>query len=479
MVRRLCLVIFLTIAASIVAAAPAPPNGPRLIRLAPQSSAKQVGAFRYRLLPDPLDRTPGNAATLWRFAGDALHEVKHKMTNEEYDWAAATPPQKLPRKEVHDLLAHYTGTLRLARQAACRERCDWELPPLTFQTIQAYLPLSMLQNCRTLATLLSIQCRLQLVEGRFDDAAETLQTGFAMSRHLCQGDLLIQNLVGIAIATIMLGQVEEWIQTPGSPNLYWALTDLPRPFCDLRRSIEHEWNTFHRSFPNLRRLRNEKLTERQAKELVKEVFDVLNKLAEDNATDIAASKRTRDEAEKFRKFGESIRAGESYSKARQHLLDLGQTAKEIDALSKTQVILLWYVDQYDRVRDDVLKLLSLPTWQATPQMEATFKEGHNTENVILRLLIPSSNKIWIASNRLERQIAGLRCAEALRLYAAKHEGKPPAKWSDITEVPLPIDPITGKGFDEFYAADGLLEVPPPPDLPVPLLGRRYELVPRR
>jgi hypothetical protein len=81
-------------------AAPAPPQGPRHVRLAPQSTAKRGAAFRYRLLPDPRDRTPGNAAPLWRLAGDAFRDAKHKMTIQESDWEStqSTPLNKLPRK---------------------------------------------------------------------------------------------------------------------------------------------------------------------------------------------------------------------------------------------------------------------------------------------------------------------------------------------------------------------------------------------
>lgn len=120
-------------------------------------------------------------------------------------------------------------------------------------------------------------------------------------------------------------------------------------------------------------------------------------------------------------------------------------------------------------------------WQAIPLMDAAFQEHHANDNAILTLLMPTLNKTWLASVRLERQIAGLRGAEALRLYPAKHEGKPPEKWSDITVVPLPIDPVTGKGFDGFYQKTndgrGFLEVPAPPGQPA-LVGRHYELAPR-
>jgi hypothetical protein len=112
-------------------------------------------------------------------------------------------------------------------------------------------------------------------------------------------------------------------------------------------------------------------------------------------------------------------------------------------------------------------------------MEAAIKDARAKESTILRLLLPALEKTWMAHMRSERQFAALRSAEALRWYAASHEGKSPARWSDITEVPLPLDPLTGKGFDDFYQVKdgrGILEIPPPPPPGMPAsLGRRYEI----
>jgi hypothetical protein len=52
---------------------------------------------------------------------------------------------------------------------------------------------------------------------------------------------------------------------------------------------------------------------------------------------------------------------------------------------------------------------------------------------------------------LERQIALLRHVEALRHYAAGHDGKLPARLSDIP-IPSPSDPFTGKPFR--YTVEG-------------------------
>ena len=443
--------------------------------LAPQSAVKQVGALQYRLLPGPLDRTPGNAAPLWRLAGEAFHASKHKMTNQESDWEHVPALKDLPRKEVRELLSHYPAALRLARQAARCEHCDWELPPLTVQSIQEGLPMELIQRCRMLTNLLCIQFRLQLAEGRFEDAIETLQTGFALAGHLSESNnSLIYNLVGIAIGAIMFGKVQEWMETPGSPNLYWALTDLPPSFLDIRRAVEHELNTFHRSYPRLRRLNRETLTERQADDLLREVFTGLARNVDQLPKelhwlrDLAAPEKT---------------AGK-YPSARQHLLDLGRPAKEVDALPKSQVVLLYYLNEYERVRDDILKALTVPPWQGKPLMEdATqpYQAAGETGNPFLALLLNVVTKTYSAHVRVGHQIAGFRAAEALRLYAAAHDGKPPAKWADITDVPLPIDPLTGKGFNNLYEVkDGmgvLLFVPFPQNIPT--LGRRFELAPKQ
>jgi hypothetical protein len=49
--------------------------------------------------------------------------------------------------------------------------------------------------------------------------------------------------------------------------------------------------------------------------------------------------------------------------------------------------------------------------------------------------------------RTERELAILRVAEALRLYAAGHGSRLPASLSDIDEVPIPLDPVTEAPFN--------------------------------
>ena len=132
MVRTLTLTALLAGAAAIGAAGPpakaAPPDEPKLVRLAP--CVRPARALQYRLLPGPDDRVSGNAATLWLRAGMNIHSVRHKMTDAEYDWASTDKValKDLPRKEVHEFLKQYEAGLRLADLAARRSYCDWGRP---------------------------------------------------------------------------------------------------------------------------------------------------------------------------------------------------------------------------------------------------------------------------------------------------------------------------------------------------------------
>ena len=71
-------------------------------------------------------------------------------------------------------------------------------------------------------------------------------------------------------------------------------------------------------------------------------------------------------------------------------------------------------------------------------------------------------KVHSLMNRLDRHVATLQCIEAMRLYAATHEGRFPKQLSDITQVPVPDDPVTHKPF--IYSrtgAEAVLEGPAP------------------
>jgi hypothetical protein len=61
-------------------------------------------------------------------------------------------------------------------------------------------------------------------------------------------------------------------------------------------------------------------------------------------------------------------------------------------------------------------------------------------------LKPAHDKTELAAKRLDRHVAVLQCIEAIRHFAATHDGKLPDNLASITEMPLPEDPVTDKPF---------------------------------
>jgi hypothetical protein len=490
----LCGAVFLGLTALAVAEPPGAPVAPApepmpVVKLAVTTGATNVSALKYTLLPDPLDLTPGNAAPLWIHAGHAIKGPNRQLVEGEYKGRggpAGTPfnfegkhvaLKDLPKEEIRAYLAHFTLALRLADQAAHCDHCDWELPPLKLQDFD--FPFDEIQQLRTVAALLSTRFRLELSEGKLDDALRTLQTGFALARDIGKGDTLIQDLVAIAVGSIMFGHVEEWMQQPGSPNLYWALTDLPCPLVNTAHAMRIELTTIYRSFPPLRKLIHDSdkgaVSEEEMNKIVSELFDILANLE-------GSGSKASDWQKKLAAAAIALKV---YPDAKKYLLEHGRKAEQLDAMPASQVVLLYYVDDYDQNKDDILKWMNVSPWEARAGLEATMKKIRElgpTHNPIVSLLLPAVAKVYEARVRIERQADYLRCAEALRMYAATHDGKAPGKLEDV-KLPLPLNPYTGEGFDKYYKveADGtaVFEVPPPPpNMNIPSLGRRFELTPK-
>jgi hypothetical protein len=141
------------------------------------------------------------------------------------------------------------------------------------------------------------------------------------------------------------------------------------------------------------------------------------------------------------------------------------------------VILLDEKREYEERRDELMKLMNLPTWQ----VEALVGQARaHKEPALFDFLFSAVEKVRRAQGRLEQRLALLRHVEALRLYAAAHDGALPRKLSDCP-VPLPADPFTGRPFR--YEVDGatahLRGSPPPGDEKNPAYNIHYEITIRK
>ncbi len=433
-----------------------PAHGQTVIRLTVRPARPPSPAMKFRLLPELRDFKPGNAALLYQRAHAPewfSHFRRHPNYSQSHEWLEL-PLDKLPVEKVQSILPR--PALQEVDLAARREFCDWEMTERVRQD-GFWMLIPDVQGFREYASLLALRTRLEMRAGELEKAAYTLQTGLAMSRHIADGPTLVQGLVGTAIAGIMLGQCDDMIQLDGTPNLYWALTDLPRPFIDLRRAFQGEKIMFEAMFPGIREALKdpgrEPLSAERLFDRLMQLGDVQGQLNLGNRLSIA------------------IAAARGYPQARRFLLDNGFSRERVEAMPVIQVALMHAVAHYDDQYDNMYKWTNLPYWQARGGLLKAENDlrlsKQKTEEAggipLAETFMPAVQKVLEARARIDRRIAILRCVEALRLHAALHDGQLPASLSDIKEVPIPIDPVTGTDFQyKLGKGKAILVGPAPP-----------------
>ncbi|HEV3447000.1 MAG TPA: hypothetical protein VG099_20345 [Gemmataceae bacterium] len=397
--------------------------------------------LKYHLLPDSFDVTPGNAAMLYYRAFSPEWEGWRRQPGlqDKISEALQASPQALPRAELDWVLN--SKQLQELDLAARREYCDWGFTTRVKQEgIGMLLP--EIQRFRAFANVLALRTRFELADKDFGKAAYSLQTGFALGKDVANAPLLINALVGVAIASVQAGQVDQWIQTPGSPNLYWSLTELPRPFIAPSRPLSGERLWLYAEVPLARDLEKKPLSPQQTQDLVDSLVRLMH--LEDRSGDAEARLALMALALKF------------YPQARKELIAEGRKAEDVDAMPIFQVYVIHALRRYFDLQDDLFKWYTLPYAQAFPGLERADQDIRRARQRLEAIpfvdLLPAIVKVYTAYARLDRRFAAQRCIEAIRLYAASHDGKLPAALSEITEVPVPEDPMLGKPF--AYHASG-------------------------
>src|SRR5262249_28922041 len=212
----------------------------------------------------------------------------------------------------------------------------------------------------------------------------------------------------------------------GWANLYWALTDLPCPLVDLRKGVQGDRTLVA---AELRWLHDDApMTESELERFVSRLSGVVS-FAREQVGRPPRSLRTGLQAQ--------IKDSDGVRTARRHLIETGCAEDLVKKFPPMQIILLAEKLDFEVQRDARMKLLALPLWQIDFSEQAG--RGPFAD------LLPHIIKLRQTQGRLQQQIALLRHVEALRLYAAEHDGKLPARLSDFS-VPLPVDPVTGKSF---------------------------------
>ena len=274
---------------------------------------------KYKLLVNTEDQTEGDAVQLY---DQAIKSIPKDFNQEQIDDLLKLHVEQLPKQQVEEMLQKYLEPLKLVVRATRCKECNWpELKPKS--------QLGDLGGFRKLAFILRLWARLEISQDGYEGAIIAMRTGFVMAKDLGQAPTIIQGLVGISVGAVMCKELEQYVQGQDSPNLYRVMVDMPRPFVDIEKAIEHE-KKVHLDLPP-----------------------------------------------------DDIRQG--------------QTAEQKET-------------QFDRLRS--------------------------------------------ISKRLDNNLNGLQCVEAIRHYAATHAGQLPQVLGDIKDLKIPNDVMSGKTFEYSRTSTG-------------------------
>ncbi len=196
--------------------------GAKVVKLTVTPAAAPTPALKYHLLPWATEQRPGNAAVFYERAvtwewGSIRRTPGYDQLHE---WLDQPMTEELATKLKPFADSHAVREFDVA--ARC-EYVDWQLAPRVREEGFSLL-IPDIQAFRTVVQLLAARARLEMHRGQTDKAIQSVQTGLALARHLSEEPTLIAGLVGIASGMMMLNRVEELIQQPQTPSLYWAFT---------------------------------------------------------------------------------------------------------------------------------------------------------------------------------------------------------------------------------------------------------------
>ena len=442
-----------------------------IVRLTLPPAAVPEPHLKVRLLPPPTDEVPGDGVANLYGAYDWIVDRYERVEPEQfYDTPLADLPAALVAADVaaatkagaddptDPAWQSYPADDRAAAfldLAVRHERFDWNPP---YREMGDGVMLPYLNGIAGLSWWSAGRVRVELGRHGVDAAIHALQTGLALPRTLTYRPLLVQALVQFQFAYAMLDRLPEVMATPGAPNFYWALADLPRPFVELRAAARMESLLLDVSLPSLAPIARDPggATAGQVESLRAEFARVFD-------------------AEPVRREGkpawDDALVAWSAGRARSYLTgEAGVAPGRVAAMTDAQAVGVFFALQFRSAYDAALGYFSLPYAAAAGPADRLDRELRGLRrgggeddagddaatvadvNPLAAALLPSLRRAQFEQARLDRRIALLMAVEAVRAHAAAHGGLPPATLGEVVDTPVLPDPVTGGPFG--YDLDG-------------------------
>lgn len=423
------------------------------IKLSLSPAAEPRPALKYSLWRAPRERQAGNGATFYYramlMAQSSRESVQKDFPPERVEKWSTTPISELPVKDIGAYLDLHKTALEQLHIATSRERCEWDLrlDRLRGEDVVSFL-LPDFQSMRDLGRLVACKARYEIAQGRFEDAILTLRMGYQMAHDCAEPPLLINALIGIAIAAQMHAVTLDFIDAPDSPNLYWALKQLPHPLVDIRPAMQFELAMPYQMFPFLA---DAETAERSPQEWQRMTQEALSSLATFANSEGQAMKEWQ------LRLGTTAVLLAAYPAAKRQLIEQGMAEEVVERMPVGQVIAIQTARTYRHTYHEVFKWTLLPYEESHLHMQQALErlkqEGYLGSGLrgkevlpIASLLMPSIELVTITSARSERRLAALETLEAIRLHAAARQGELPSSLDELAVAPASKNPFTNQYF---------------------------------
>lgn len=435
-------------------------------------AAEPVPALRHRLMLREIELEPGNAAPYYYRAlldVAAARKASEREAGEDdyHDWydSELVPLNELPLEKVREVVSIWSELIaKHVRVAARKRHCewDWNVEDLRGPEFLAF-SLDEMQDSRWLARALMLHIRLALAEGRIDDAIDLSRLNYRLARDVAKEPLLICDMIGVSIANMGNLELIELIAQANSPNLYWALTELPRPLIGIRSSVRMEMWFGPLTLPFL-------LDAETTDHSPQEWSRLLAKgLADWQSRRVASAMASPDDPPLLAKASLAGLAMFAYPAAKRRLVEAGMARERVDQMPVGQVIAIDARRQYRRIADELEKWYYVPDRVVREREPPDPIRGVRAEKAAIltggygyalaALVLPAIRAARGAEQRLLWQMDGIRTVEAIRMHAAE-SGRLPKSLDEIRAVPVPENPATGKSFEyALHGNTGVLQLP--------------------
>ncbi|MEQ8208888.1 MAG: hypothetical protein RH917_03580 [Lacipirellulaceae bacterium] len=439
-------------------------------------AAEPVPALKHRLMLREIELKQGNAAPYYYRSLLNIQNFSQKLRKkygDAYDeWYRQNDValEELPFEKAQAASDSWRGSaMENLREATRRRHCNWQwnVEEIRGPEIVAFL-LEEIQVSRELCRGLMLVARVDLANGDYEKVLDTLRMNYRLGHDVGKAPFLVSDLVGIAICGMGNNQLIELIAQKDSPNLYWAIAELPDPMVSIQDSMRAEMSNGLRIFPFILDAETaEHSPEEWARLMAKALVESQQLVSSGVGQNVVPSSMTA-------RFAVTAMSTVAYPAAKQRLIESGMTKAQVEAMPVGKVVSIDALREYRRIADSIEKWSYVPArvlrnhnFEINKELNVNSAEGlsRGFGHTLASLLLPAMQAARSAEQRLIWQTHGIQTVEAIRMHAAE-TGKLPNSLDEITIVPLPRNPRTDKPYEyELEGETAIVKLPFEDDFP--------------